>query len=118
MNLRVFSCLLFCAFTTLLSTQGAQGQLATSFYNVTDIKATVLPNAVRIVIRTDGTLRFGGDLSEWINFENFSPKPTTSFRLRLAGARAKLPAFVNIGTYPVEAAVITPGRVDITSPYF
>jgi hypothetical protein len=48
----------------------------------------------------------------------FCLKPTTSFRVRLVGARAKLPAFVNIGTYPVEAAVITPGRVDMVNPYF
>jgi hypothetical protein len=118
MTLHSVSRLLFFALLALLSTRSAQAQLATSFYNVTEIKTSVLPNAVRIVIRTDGTLRYGGDLSEWINFDNFGPKPTSSFRLRLAGARAKLPAFVNIGTYPVEAAVITPGREEMNNPYF
>jgi hypothetical protein len=118
MNFRCSFTLLLLILISLLSTRSGQAQLATSFYNVTGIETKVLPNAVRITIRTDGTLRFGGDLSEWINFENFSPKPTTSFRLRLAGARAKLPAFVNIGTYPVEAAVITPGRADLINPYF
>jgi hypothetical protein len=102
----------------LSGTRCAHAQLATSFYNVTGIETTVLPNAVRVVIRTDGTLRFGGDLSEWINFDNFSPKPTSAFRLRLPGARAQLPAFVNIGTYPVESAVISPGRVDLAAPFF
>jgi hypothetical protein len=110
--------LLLVGLLSLLSTQCVHAQLATSFYNVTGIETQVLPNAVRVTIRTDGTLRFGGDLSEWINFEPFALKPTTSFRVRLVGARAKLPAFVNIGTYPVEAAVITPGRVDMVNPYF
>ncbi|HEX8237932.1 MAG TPA: hypothetical protein VF600_18475 [Abditibacteriaceae bacterium] len=117
MNFRCL-CGLLLFLLPLLSTRCVHAQLATSFYNVTGIETKVLPNAVRIVIRTDGTLRFGGDLSEWISFENFSPKPTTAFRLRLPGARAQLPAFVNIGTYPVESAVITPGRVDMAFPFF
>jgi hypothetical protein len=99
------------------STRRAQAQLATSFYNVTGIQTRVLPNAVRITIQTDGTLRYGGDFNDWLNFDPFGLKPTTSLRLRLHGARAKLPAFVNIGTYPVESAVVTPGTVDLVSPY-
>jgi type II secretory pathway component GspD/PulD (secretin) len=119
MNVRPFLVLLTVVLVSLAGTRNACAQLATSFYNVTGIETKVLPNAVRIVIRTDGTVRFGSDLSEWIDFDtNFGPKPTTSFRIRLPGARAKLPAFVGIGTYPVDAAVVTPGRVDFEFPYF
>lgn len=92
---------------------------SSSYLNVTSIETQVLPNAVRLTIHTDGTVNFGGDLSDFIDFASgFSPKPVTSFRLRLPHARSRLPAFQNIGKYPVEAAIVSPGRTDFANPYF
>jgi hypothetical protein len=97
----------------------AQAQLATSFYNVTGVTTRTLPNAVQITIRTDGAVRFGGDLDEFLLQEQnrFEPKPTTTLRLRLVGARARLPAFVNIGAYPVDSAVVTLGTDTLRNPF-
>jgi hypothetical protein len=49
-------CLWLCA----VAPERARAQLATSFYNVTGVETKVLPNAVRVTIRTDGTAYFGG----------------------------------------------------------
>jgi len=90
----------------------AHAQLANSFYNVTGIQTKVLPNAVQVTIQTDGTAMFGGNTADFINTEGgrYEPKSITSFRIRLVNARAKVPAFVEIGSYPVDAAVVSPGR--------
>ncbi|MDF2440014.1 MAG: ral secretion pathway protein [Abditibacteriota bacterium] len=98
----------------------ARAQLANSFYTVTGVETRILPNAVQLVIRTDGSVVFGGNLDDWIliDEETFQPKPVTALRLRLVGARAKLPAFVDVGAYPIEGALVTLGRDDLTRPYF
>jgi hypothetical protein len=112
--------LMGCVLWLCLLSTGARAQLANSFYTVTGIQTRMLPNAVQLVIQTDGSVVFGGDIDEWISIEedNFDPKPVTSLRLRLLGARAKLPAFVNIGAYPVEGAFVTLGRDEFARPYF
>lgn len=75
---------------------------------------------MQVTIRTDGTVNFGSDLIDFINLgeDRFDPRPVTSFRLRLLGARARLPALVDIGTYPVDAAVVTLGRTEFQVPFF
>ena len=109
---------LFCCLAVQL--RPARAQLATSFYTITGIETRRLPNAVQLIIRTDGAVIFGGDLSEWIDFSNngFEPKSTTQFRLRLVRARARVPAFNNIGAYPLDSAQVTLGRGDLENPYF
>jgi len=104
----------------LCSALPARAQLADSFYNVTGIQTRVLPNAVQVTIQTDGSALFGGDTADFINIEGgrYEPKPITSFRLRLANARARIPAFVDIGAYPFDAAVVTPGREEFAQPFF
>jgi hypothetical protein len=63
---------------------------------------------------------FGGDMSEWVDFSDggFNPKLTSQFRLRLVRARARVPAFNNIGAYPVDSAQVTLGRGGLSIPYF
>lgn len=103
-----------------ISLRPAQAQLANNFYNVTGIETQVLSNAVQVTIKTDGTVLFGADINDWIETSNnrWEPKPISSFRLRLVQARAKLPAFVNIGAYPIESAGVTLGREPLSNPYF
>jgi len=98
----------------------AHAQLATSYYNVTGIQKRVLPNAVQLTIRTDGTVLFGGDINDFVNLEDgaFDPKGVSSFRIRLLNARARLPAFVDIGAYPVDSAVVTLGSEPFERPFF
>lgn len=110
----------FLLFIWLLSPVPARAQLATSFYNITGIQTRVLPNAVQLTIRTDGAIQFGGDLSEFVSIEasRFQPRQVTSFRLRLLRARAQLPAFVDIGAYPVDAAIVTLGTDEMERPFF
>lgn len=97
----------------------AQAQLATSFLNVTNIRTKVLPNAVQVRIETDGTVQFGGDQRDWIDFDvGFVPKAIQSLRIRIVRARAKLPAFVPIETYPIDGASISLGRAEFQDPYF
>ena len=113
----LLQCALLVAFLLASSLQ-ASAQLATSFYNVTGIQTTSLPNAVRVVIQTDGTAYFGGDLRDFINFDSgFDPKPVRSFRLRVLGARARLPAYVPIGQYPVDSAGVSIAPATFEAPF-
>jgi hypothetical protein len=94
----------------------AQAQLARSFVNVTGITTRKLPNAVQIRIETDGSAQFGTEQADFIDFNGYVPKPTQSLRIRVWRARAKLPAFVPIEAYPVDAAVVSLGTEDLTNP--
>ncbi len=97
-----------------------QAQLAKNFYYINRIESRVLPNAVQITIRTDGVAQFGGDLSELFVLDNlgrYQTRTMTSLRLRFLKARAKLPVFNEVGAYPVDGAVVTPGRDELVSPY-
>ena len=99
----------------------ARAQLAKNFYYINRIESRVLPNAVQIIIRTDGVVQFGVDLAEVFELNangSQQPRPTTRLRLRFLKARAKLPAFNEVGTYPVDGAYISPGRDELRSPYF
>ncbi len=98
----------------------AHAQLAGNFSNVTGIKVTRLGNAVLVRIETDGTVKFGGDYNDWVETENgaWDLKPTTSVRIRIVRARAKLPAYVPIDAYPVDGAAISLGQSNFTYPYF
>jgi len=98
---------------------GASAQNATLFVNITGITVKRLGNAVVLRVETDGTVRFGGDFRDWIDVDNgFQPKPTTSIRLRIVQARAKVPAYVPIDAYPVDGAAISLGRTPFTNPFF
>jgi len=98
---------------------GASAQNATSFVNITGITVKRLGNAVVVRVETDGTVRFGGDFRDWIDVDNgFQPKPTTSIRLRIVQARAKVPAYVPIDAYPVDGAAISLGRTPFVRPFF
>jgi hypothetical protein len=98
----------------------AHAQLAQSFYNITAVRTRVLPNAVQVTVQTDGTPQFGGDLDEFLSTENdtFAPKSTAAFRIRFVGARSRLPAFVDVGQYPVDAVAVTPGNAPLPHPWF
>lgn len=99
----------------------AQAQLSKNFYYVTRIDSRVLPNAVQITIRTDGVVQFGADLNEVFERDangRYFPHPTTRLRLRFLRARAKLPAFNEVGKYPVDGAYVSPGRDELQAPFF
>jgi len=96
----------------LLAARPASAQLANGFYNVTGIEQRVLPNAVQITIRTDGAVRFGVNRDELPGDYSSSNTPVTAFRIRLYKARARLPAFTDLGAYPVDSAVVTLGTDD------
>ncbi len=97
----------------------AHAQLATSFGTLTAIKVKRLPNAVVVRIETDGTIRFGVDQHDFIDFSNgYNPLPTQSIRLRLVQTRSKLPAYVPLDAYPIDGAAISLGRTNFSNPYF
>lgn len=98
----------------------AQAQLAASFYNVTSVQTRTLPNAVQVTIRTDGTVTFGTDLFDLFRLleDDIEPKETSTLRIRLLNARARLPAFINIGSYPVDSAQVTLGNEEMQFPFF
>ena len=98
----------------LLTGRPASAQLANGFYNVTAIEQRVLPNAVQITIRTDGAVRYGVDRAE---LRGPSGRMAVSaFRIRLYNARARLPAFTDLGAYPVDSAVVGLGTDTLQSP--
>lgn len=96
----------------LLAARPASAQLANGFYNITGIEQRVLPNAVQITIRTDGAVRFGVNRDELPGDYASSNALVTAFRVRLYNARARVPAFTDIGAYPVDSAVVTLGTDD------
>jgi hypothetical protein len=116
----LFRCAMWVCLLLLAGAGPCCAQLATSFYTVTGIETRRLPNAVQIVIRTDGSVIFGGDLSEWVETsdDRFEAKRTSQIRLRLLRARASIPAFNTIGAYPVDAAAVSLGRDTLSNPYF
>ena len=101
-------------FALLFTARPAAAQLANGFYNVTGIEQRVLPNAVQITIRTDGAVRYGVDRAE---LRGPSGRiPVLAFRIRLYNARARLPAFTDLGAYPVDSAVVGLGTDNLQSP--
>ncbi len=108
--------LFFCA---LLFAIPAHAQLATSYLTITGIKVKRLPNAVQVRIETDGTPRFGTDLTDFVDFDKgFGPKPTQVLRIRVVGAISRLPAYVPLDAYPLDGAVVSPGRTEFARPFF
>ncbi len=103
-----------------LFTKLSFAQVPESFYNVTGIKTKKLANAVQITIQTDGDVSFGFDYADFYSVDRFNAttKPTSSIRVRLIGARTRLPTFNNIGAYPVDSAVITLGTEPMKFPNF
>ncbi len=108
--------LAFCALAVFVLP--ARAQLATSYLTVTGIKVKRLTNAVQVRIETDGSPRFGTDLKDFIYDEYFGPKPTQNFHIRIVGAISRLPTYVPIDAYPIDGAVISPGRTEFARPYF
>ena len=107
--MRVFLVVLFLllAFPAL-----GRAQVAASFYNLTGIKTRKLSNAVQLTLQTDGAVRYQLDYSSVYTIDssgNFIGGATTAVRLRLIGARTKLPSFTSVGAYPVDAVVASPG---------
>ena len=86
----------------------ASAQLARSYYNVTGIKSKKLANAVQVLIQTDGNVAFDvetANLFERRTDFSIANKTTSEVRLRLVGARIKVPTFNEVATYPVDSAV-------------
>lgn len=105
----------------LLFASHSHAQTARAFYNVTGIKTKKLSNAVQITIQTDGDVVFGNDYADMYTVTSdgdFFLKPITSIRLRLIGARTRLPSFNNIGSYPVDSGVISIGVEPFKYPNF
>lgn len=116
---RITHILLLQSWLLLCLMLSARAQLANNFINVTAIKVKTLPNAVQIRVETDGSVLFGTDLQDFIDFDaGFVPQQTQSLRLRIVRARAKLPTFVPLETYPVDGAVVTLGTENFVSPFF
>ncbi len=98
----------------------ASAQLARSYYNVTGIKSKKLANAVQVLIQTDGNVAF--DVETTNLFErrtdfSFANKTTSEVRLRLVGARIKVPTFNEVATYPVDSAVVSLGNEPLKTPF-
>lgn len=110
----------FLLFLTLATAAPAARAQQSAFYNVTGIRTRILPNAVQLTIQTDGSVIFGGDVSEFVELgeTRFAPKETTAFRIRLLGARARMENFVDIGQYPVDSALVTLGNEQFANPFF
>ena len=96
----------------------ARAQLATSYLTVTGIKVKRLTDAVQVRIETDGLPRYGTDLKDFIYDEYFGPKPTQVLRIRIVGAISRLPTYVPLDAYPLDGALISPGRTEFARPYF
>lgn len=111
---------LLCWLLPVFAAVPVRAQQPTSYYSVTGIRTRTLPNAVQITIQTDGAVVFGTDLDEFLDREsgNFEPKRITSLRIRFQGARARVPAFVDIGQYPLDSAVTTLGTEPFVAPFF
>lgn len=107
-------------FTLLLSGRAAHAQLANSFYNLTSVETKILSNAVQVTIRADGLLIYGADYAEITESgtDYYRPRALTSLRLRFLRARSRLPAFINIGLYPIDAISIEPARTALQNPFF
>ena len=108
----------FLVLAILLHAVPSHAQLATSYLAITGITVRRLPNAVQVRIETDGTPRFGTDLKDFIFDEYFGPKPTQSLRVRIVGAISRLPSYVPLDAYPLDGAIVSPGRSDFARPYF
>ena len=67
---------------------------ASLFYNVTGIETVHLPNAVRITIRTDGAVQFGGDLAQIRRHSITSSPSRISTSAPAPAARPRPPAVV------------------------
>ena len=104
----------------LLLSLPASAQLARSYYNVTGITTKKLANAVQILIQTDGNVAFDVETSGIFEFNSalqLSTKPSASLRLRLNGARIKVPTFNELGVYPADSAVVSLGNAPLKQPY-
>ncbi|BDI30394.1 hypothetical protein CCAX7_24450 [Capsulimonas corticalis] len=102
----------------MIAGTAARAELAKSFYNVTSIRSEVLPNAVKITIQTDGVVQYGFDAATFTPDGNAgNSQATTSFKLRLLNARARVPSFVELGQYPVDSAQVSLGTEPLGSPY-
>jgi hypothetical protein len=99
-----------------------RAQLAQSFYNITNIKTDVLPNAIRVTVETDGNVDLGVDVKDFIDFgatgNDFTLLTVRHFRLRFIGAKAKIPAFVEVGKYPVDAVSVTLAQDKFAFPFY
>lgn len=108
------------ALLCLLLCLPASAQLARSYYNVTGIKTRKLANAVQILIQTDGNIAFdmetAGLFTLGSNFQ-ISIKPQAELRLRLNGARIKVPTFNELGVYPADSVVVGLGNEPLKQPY-
>ena len=113
---------LFVIAAFVLTMANAHAQLAQSFYNITNIKTDVLPNAVRLTVETDGNVDMGVNFRDFIDFgtsgNDFSAQPLRKFRLRFVRAKSKIPAFVEIGKYPVDAVNVLLARDKFTDGFF
>jgi hypothetical protein len=89
----------------------ARAQSNRLYYSVTGIRVRQMINAVQIVIQTDGAVRYGFDFADFFEIENdsFRQKASIALRLRLIGARTKVPTFTDLSAYPVDAAIATLG---------
>ncbi len=97
----------------------AQAQQSRNAINVTAIRVKKLPNAVQIRIETDGTVQFGADLADFIDFSSgFGLKSTQSLRLRLPNARSKVPTYVPLDAYPIDGAFVARGQEPFERPFF
>lgn len=96
----------------------AKAQLASSFCNVTGITARTLPNAVQVTIQADGAVRYGFEAADFANGSNpRSAHSTSQLKIRIIGARMSMPAFVDIGAYPVDSAAVSVGQGNLILPY-
>ena len=122
--LRQWLPLLFCLLLFGGGACPASAQLAKSFYNITGIETKTLPNGVQITIRADGAINLGVDRNEFIHigttgYTSRYALTLDSFRLRFVGARAQIPAYTDIGSYPADFAEATLGRDELTgTPFF
>ena len=101
----------------------ASAQLARSYYNVTGVSARKLSNAIQITIQTDGNVAFDVETQNLFEFKSVAgsfqliQKSSFEIRIRLNGARSKIPTFNEIATYPADSAIVGLGNQPLQQPY-
>lgn len=97
----------------------ARAQFGGSIYNLTGVETELLPNAVRITLRTDGAAVFGTNLDDIIKVNaDYSSFPVSHLRIRLLHCRSVVPSLIKIGQYPVDFASVNLGDIAMSSPFF
>ena len=77
------------------------------YYNITEIKAKRLKNAVILTIKADGAMT-GAHAHDWHYLSGGSPNPVDVLHLECPDGKSKVGDFVDIGMYPISHVELEP----------